>query len=134
MNKYSAYAPVIVRIGMSLVFLWFGYQQLTNTDMWERVVPDFVAGIIDPHTVVLINGVFEIIAGLCLITGFWVRVVAALLTIHLFFIALSFGLSATGIRDFGLTLATLSIVFAGADMWSVDYRLFKRSSASPQVE
>jgi len=116
MEKYSKYAPAMVRIGMSLVFLWFGWNQLTNTEMWLGVVPESIANFVGAKLVVLLNGWFEIVAGLCLLVGFQTRVVALLLALHLFGIAFSFGWHPIGIRDFGLAIATLSIFFAGADV------------------
>jgi len=31
LNKFSDYAPVVLRVGLSLVFLWFGSEQI-----WKR--------------------------------------------------------------------------------------------------
>ncbi|MCC6290828.1 hypothetical protein IT398_02080 [Candidatus Nomurabacteria bacterium] len=35
----------------------------------------------------------------------------------------SVGCGSTGVRDFGLFLASLSVVFFGRDRWSVDSRI-----------
>ena len=120
-HKLSAYGPVLLRIGMSLVFLWFGTNQFLHTAMWTGVVPAWAAGLFgSASTVVILNAWFEVVAGILLLVGFHTRVVALLLGLHLISIAGGFGLSAIGVRDWGLCLATLAIFFNGYDMWCVD--------------
>ncbi len=120
-NNRSSYAPVIVRIAMSLVFLWFGINQLSAAGNWIGLVPGWVANLLGGAvTVVRLNGWFEVVAGICLLVGFQLRIVALLLGLHLLGIASSLGFSAIGVRDFGLTLATFSICFAGPDRVAVD--------------
>lgn len=119
--------PTIVRIALALVFLWFGSQQLINTGAWLSFVPDFAISMshLSAATLVHFNGAFEIVFGLALLVGFFSRTSALLLGLHLFSITLTLGLSAIGVRDFGLALATLSIVFAGGGIWTVDKLLDK---------
>ena len=63
----------------------------------------------------LLNGLIEIIAGGMLAFGILSRWVGLLLGIHLFIIAVSMGLTAIGVRDIGLALATLSLFFLAKD-------------------
>ncbi len=129
MNKYSSYAPAIVRIGMSLVFLWFGSNQLMDASRWVALVPEWVAQIVGSATLLVhMNGWFEIVAGLCLLVGFQVRIVSLLLGLHLIGIASGFGLTAVGVRDFGLSIATFSIFFAGYDRLSLDKKFLDHIS------
>lgn len=115
-------APVMVRVAVSLVFLWFGTNQLINPYNFVGYLPG--ALILNPHAAsfVLANGVFEIIAGLLLIIGVWTRWAALLLSVHLLGIALSVGYGETMIRDLGLALATGSVFFRGDDTWCLQYR------------
>ena len=112
------WAPVVVRIGMSLVFLWFGTQQLLNPEQWIGFVPPLASSIAPLNTIVLVNGLTEVILGLALIVGFQVRIASLLLAIHLFGITFFMGLTPVGVRDFGLSVATLSIFLHGKDTWS----------------
>ncbi len=130
MEKYSKYAPVVLRIAISLVFLYFGTSQLMNASKWIGFMPDFVSAMFGGNAVLLvhINGVFEVIAGLCLIVGFQTRIVALLLGLHLIGIASSIGFSPLGVRDFGLSFATLSIFLNGADVWCLDEKMKSRTS------
>jgi uncharacterized membrane protein YphA (DoxX/SURF4 family) len=68
-EKMKHFAPIVLRIGLSLVFLWFGTQQLLNTGMWTGLIPDWItsASGFEAATFVYFNGAFEIIFGICLL-------------------------------------------------------------------
>ncbi len=125
-SRLSSYAPVVVRIGISLVLLWFGTNQFMHPEMWIRVVPAWASGLFGGAlAVVHINAWFETIMALLLIVGLQVRIVGLIAALHILSIASTFGLSAVGVRDFGLTFAALSVFFAGGDVWSLDYKFAK---------
>src|SRR6185436_17838696 len=75
-QKMSALAPVVLRLAMTAVFIWFGVSQLINTSAWVSLVPGWATGILGltAADVVHMNGVFEIIAGCMLGLGIYVRV------------------------------------------------------------
>jgi hypothetical protein len=52
--------------------------------------------------------------------GIWTRWAALLLALHLAVITFDIGLSAIGVRDFGLTVATLALVFLVEDFREED--------------
>ncbi len=122
-------APVVVRIGMSLVFLWFGYQQIFNTAMWTRLIPEWVIEMtgVTATSLVHFNGAFEIVFGLCLLIGLQTRVVSLLLALHLLHIMVTVGYNAIGVRDFGLALATISIFLNGMDCLTLDWKWAKKT-------
>ncbi len=111
------YAPIVLRLGISAVYIWFGIAQITNTSLWVGMVPlwatEFLG--VDATTMVLLNGWFELLAATFLILGVYVRWVAALLFIHLAVITIHLGYNPVGVRDFGLSLATLALSLFGAD-------------------
>ncbi len=104
---------LILRLSMAGVYLYFGFSQLFDGAKWVSIVPEWVYNLLNvpPAMIVLGNGVFEVILGTLLAIGVWVGPIAIILAIHLFFIATTFEFSPTGIRDFGLSLATLSLFF-----------------------
>ena len=107
---------LILRLSLAFVFLWFGFSQWSDAALWVSFVPTWMTNFINAGTLVYLNGTFEIIAGIMLALGILPRLVAALLGLHLLFISLSIGLtSATGVRDIGLALATISLSLIGAD-------------------
>lgn len=123
-DSFSRYAPVILRLGMGAVVAWFGFSQLTNPTLWTGIVPAWATSLsgMSALTIVYSNGVFEVIAAALLLFGAWVRPVAFLLAGHLVVIALGFGLSPIGVRDFGLSAGLLSVCLYGYDVASVGYK------------
>lgn len=118
---------VVLRISMSLVFLYFGFQQVSSPDSWIGFVPQFLTGaILTANNLVVLNGIVELSLGLFLLLGLYTRFSSFILAIHLFGIALSIGISPLGIRDFGLSLATLVIFLNGSDNYSLDKKFRKK--------
>lgn len=101
----------VLRLGLSAVFLWFGFSQLIDSLNWVGLVPDWATNLlrIPPAMIVMGNGLFEIVLGTLLAMGFFVRIISLVLALHLLPIALDFGLVATGVRDFGLVFASLAL-------------------------
>lgn len=126
MSKYSA---ILLRFSMAGVFLWFGYMQLTDAAAWIGFLPEWLGYIpVSSEVIVQVNGWLEVLLAISMIAGVWTRVVAAILGVHLMGIAIMVG-GATGVRDAGLALATLSLVLANVDSWTLDSVLIKRSAA-----
>ena len=102
---------LILRFGVAIVFLWFGFSQLFNSLNWVAIVPEWAVNLLHlpPALIVLGNGLFEVILGSLLAMGIFVRVVAFVLALHLIPIAIDFGFVATGIRDFGLIVASFAL-------------------------
>lgn len=127
--KFAAYAPAVVRVGMSLVFIWFGSSQLGDVQAWTPWLPDWTAALpISAEALVRLNGTFEVLFGILLFLGLYVRPVALLLALHMFQIAMTVGYGEIGVRDFGLAMATASIFLRGADSLTLDSFLANRGS------
>lgn len=114
--KLKPYAPAIVRIGLSCVFLWFGINQIVHPADWVGWIPSFATHLAEAKTLVLINGLFESIFGFLLLFGIYTRVVSGLLALHLMGITFSVGLNEIGVRDFGLFMAVVSVFLHGPDL------------------
>ncbi len=123
MEKLKSYSPIILRIGLALVFLWFGFNQITDPTSWYGFVPDSVSTItgLTIARIVFLNGLFEIIAGTALAFGLFTRVAAGLLFLHILDIAFIVGLDSIGIRDLGLSVATFVIFLNGMDRATLDH-------------
>jgi uncharacterized membrane protein YphA (DoxX/SURF4 family) len=120
----SKYGPVVARFGLALVFLWFGFTQVTGPESWTSLIPEFITNIthLSALTFVYINGGMEIILGILLILGIYTRISALILALHLLVITIDVGYNAIGIRDFGLTMATFSIFLNGPDFLALEKR------------
>ncbi len=122
MNTKQHVGISMLRLVLSFVFLWFGFSQLGNAAQWVGFVPDWATTIMGAGTLVLLNGMFEVVAGFILAVGIAPRYVALLLGLHLLIISASLGFSALGVRDIGLALATISLFFLGNDPLAFSYR------------
>lgn len=124
-------APVVLRISLALVFLYFGFSQVFNPDKWVGFVPEFVVpSFMTPNNLVIINAIVELTLGLFLIVGLYTRFSALILCLHLFGITLSIGFTPLGVRDFGLAFATLTLYLLGPDNYTIDYRYRNKIVAS----
>lgn len=123
MMKMKSSAPVVLRIGIALVFLWFGAQQLTNVGAWTRLIPESIISMSDltATTLVHFNGAFEVVFGLVLLVGFFTRITSFLLALHMLSIMFTVGYGPIGVRDFGLSMATIAIFLHGADSFCMGY-------------
>lgn len=127
--KLTVFAPTVVRVGVSLVFLWFGSSQLGDVQAWTAWLPAWTAALpMSGETLVRLNGSFEVLFGILLFLGFYIRPVALLLALHMFQIAFMVGYGEIGVRDFGLAMATTSVFFYGADRFTLDSFLAGRGS------
>ena len=116
MEKYSA---PFIRIGISLVVLWFGSQQILHPLIWTSLLPSWTTMFgLTPITLIYINGFIEITLGLLLVLGIWTRAVAILVALHLFEIAYTVGYGAISVRDTGLAISAVGIFLHGRDKWS----------------
>ena len=77
------------------------------------------------NSIVMANGIFEVIFGTLLGLGIFTRIVAIILAVHLISITFSLGYGETAVRDFGLAMATASIALGGADIWSLERKILK---------
>jgi uncharacterized membrane protein YphA (DoxX/SURF4 family) len=113
MNRNQIIGFEILRLSLAGVFLWFGFSQLFNSLAWVGIVPDWAVNLLHmpPAFIVLGNGLLEVVLGSLLALGILSRYVALVLALHLFVIAFEMGFSAIGVRDFGLSFATLSVFF-----------------------
>ena len=122
--NYKEDAPVVLRISISLMILWFGLTSIFNHESLVGYLPEFVYSLeISLPSIMLLNGIFEIVLGTLLIIGLFTRVVAFILFLHILLIMFSLGYNDVAIRDFGLAFATLAVFLNGADKWSLDRKL-----------
>jgi uncharacterized membrane protein YphA (DoxX/SURF4 family) len=114
-------ASVVLRFGMAIIFLYFGFSQVVSPDAWNSYVPSFLSnGVMTANNLVMINGILEITLGIFLIIGLYIKFSAIILSIHLLFIAFSMGINPTAVRDLGLAIATFVVFLNGKDSLTFD--------------
>lgn len=102
---------LVLRLGLAALFLWFGFSQLLDGLNWVGWVPAWAVEVLNipPAMIVLGNGAFEVILGGLLAFNVWTRWAALALVLHLAVITVEIGMNEIGVRDFGLTMATLAL-------------------------
>ncbi len=111
---------IVVRFGITALFLWFGTQQLFDPNAWTIFLPEWTGYFpIPAEILVRTNGLIEIVLALLLGVGVFTRVSAFLLGVHLAGIAASVG-GATGVRDGVLALCTLALALGAPDAYTLD--------------
>lgn len=117
-----------IRYSLVLLFLWFGVQQLIDAPTWVGFLPEWTGYIPVPGELfVQLNGWMEVVFAVLLMLGVFTRVVAAVLGVHLLFIAVSVG-GAIGVRDAVLGLVTIALALSPVDGWTLDARTNNHSS------
>jgi uncharacterized membrane protein YphA (DoxX/SURF4 family) len=119
LSVHKELALPILRIGISLVFLWFGLNQVLFPDEFLGYLPEFLLSIDFAANIIIINGIIETILGLLLIFGFFVQPIAFLLGLHMIGIILSVGYNEIAVRDFGILVALVAIFIGGNDKWCI---------------
>ena len=128
MQTLKKYSAPLLRIAMSLVFIYFGFQQITSPAEWTGFIPDVALSFgISALNIVIINSLVELILGTFMLIGLFTRISSALLAIHLLVISLSLGFNPLGVRDFGLTLATFAVFLNGPDDFCIDKKYLKKN-------
>ena len=126
---------MILRIALSLVFLYFGFQQIISPDDWIGFVPEFATGFgLSANNLVIMNAILEISLGIFLIIGLYTRFSALILSLHLFGIAFSIGLNPLGVRDLGLAVATLVVFINGPDKFTIDARVNRKNQEKKEED
>lgn len=128
-NGLRKYAPVILRVGLALVFLWFGIEQVFYPYEWTGWLPEYARALpFQPTTLVFLNGLFETIFGALLFAGLYTRLAASLLSLHMAHIVTVVGYGEIGVRDFALFTGVVTEAFFGADEFTADAFFARRKS------
>ncbi len=108
---------LILRLGLASVFLWFGFSQLLDSIHWVGMVPGWAVALahLPPAMIVIGNGLFEVTLGGLMAMGFYTRLTALLLGLHLAVITFDLGLTTIGVRDFGLVVANIALALLGGE-------------------
>lgn len=95
---------------------------MIDVKSWVDFVPESVVKMsgLNVTTLVYLNGIFEIVFGVAMLFGYYTRLAAFALAIHMFEITYVVGYDSIGVRDFGLSIATFVVFMNGADIFSLD--------------
>ena len=113
-----------LRIGLGIVFFFFGFDKLPHPEHWIIYLPSYLGSIpLSTHQFLRLQGIMECILGIHFFAGFFTRFVAFFSTCVLGLIIYTIGLDHAGIRDVGLFFASFSLGLLGPGNWSLDAKL-----------
>jgi uncharacterized membrane protein YphA (DoxX/SURF4 family) len=106
-------ANLILRVGLGITVLWFGVSQLISPSEWIGFLPvwAFDLNFVSTITLVYLNGIFETLGSLAFIFNQYTKFFSILLAIHMGFIIFHLGYNDLAIRDFGILVGFLALVF-----------------------
>lgn len=110
------YSYLALRLGLATVFLWFGIDKIFHPAYWFNAwVPQGVQLLIAKFSLagiqfVYLNGIFEIIVGLSLVSGVFTKFFSILAILFLVGVLIFVGVSEVTVRDFGLMGGFLAVL------------------------
>ncbi|HIH52213.1 hypothetical protein J4412_00645 [Candidatus Pacearchaeota archaeon] len=109
MNKKEI-PKIFLRFGIGIVFLTFGIWQLINPTSWIGYVPGYVYGLgISILLIIILNGIFDLLIGISLISGIYLRFFSVFGIIRLLLIVFSLGWNEITVRDIGFIIVLIAI-------------------------
>ena len=119
LNKDYKISEKILRIGLSVVIIWFGISQLINRQIWIGDLPAsaFDLSFISTINLVYINGIFETLFGILLLLNQCSKVVSTILAIHMLTIIMHLGYNEIAIRDFAICIGFISLIFSSENKY-----------------
>lgn len=127
LGKYSSLS---LRIGLGILLLLFGMDELRNPENWLGFIPPWLSNLLpfSASTFLKINASVEIIFGALLLLGMFTRIVAFLAALHMLGIVVSVGYNDIGIRDFAIFCAALALFFSESYYFSLDNKFFSNKT------
>ena len=124
-DKNQRYATLFIRLGIAVVFLWFGFDKFIQPVNWIGWVPNWMQTLIpiSMTAFMYVQGAIETLVGVLLLFGYQVRFAAFLAAITLLGVELAMvgtGQTEMMLRDAGLLAASLSLLLTGCDCFSID--------------
>lgn len=111
-NNNIKTVSMLLRVGLSFVFIYAGVSSLRHPLVWEGFLPTFLTNHLLPSMLIKIFAVYELLLGVWLISGTYLKYSALLCTLTLAGIIISNpGQLFTTFRDVGLAFMSLSLFF-----------------------
>ncbi len=111
--RYSQYS---LRIGLAIVYVWFGVDKFIHAaywiDTWMPLWAQHAARAIgmSPTNVVLLLGIFEVLMATSLLTGFFLRIFAAVGLAILVLVLAFHGFNEIMVRDIAIISALVALI------------------------
>jgi uncharacterized membrane protein YphA (DoxX/SURF4 family) len=105
-------ARLALQVALAFVFLYAAYSSWTKPDDWTIYVPTFMVGSLSALTVLKLLAAYELVLGLWLLSGRYLKYAALLSLLTLAgIVVLTPSQFLTTFRDVGLALAAVALLF-----------------------
>ena len=138
-QRLAPYAPLFLRLGISIVFFLFAFQKLSNPEQGRAEIQLLLnIGLGGAAALNFYLGLAELIIGVCLLLGAFIKYagLGAFILIGMFFLGIvtKYGITQdpTLNRDLGLIGASFTLWLLGAGPFSIDRWREKRKSPATQ--
>jgi len=112
----SELAKAVLRLGVGAIFLTFGIWQLINSTSWIGYIPGYVYSFgISVSLVIVLNGILDLVIGLSLVSGIYLRFFSVIGILRILVIAFSIGFNDVFVRDVGIAIALVAVYLNGED-------------------
>ena len=117
MFSSSRFSYLVLRLGLAAVFLWFGVDKILHPTYWLNAwVTPTVRSMLDVIGIpaaqfIYLNGIFEILVGVSLVTNVMQRIFSLLAVLFIISIFIFVGLNEVTVRDIGLLGGFLAVLF-----------------------
>jgi len=119
MMNYRALTGFFLRFSLGAIFLYFGIQAILDPNTAMSYIPAYAEAIFANSTFILIWGIVEVLVGIALIVGVYVKYTSLIAAALLVPIIISVGLNEVAYRDVVILLAAVHLAFEPAYLWSV---------------
>ena len=111
MQRFSAITPqLLLRTGLSIIFLYAAISSFTNPQDWVGYLPSFATKMVDAQLLLHVFSVYELLLAIFLLAGVLTRYVALLCAATLAgIVAFNSSLFAITFRDIALIFASLAL-------------------------
>lgn len=110
LSNSSNLTPLLLRIGLSVIFLYAAASSLKNPQDWVGYLPQFLRATANAQNILHVFSVYEILLAIWLISGRYVRYAGLVCALTLTGIVISnFSLFAISFRDIALVFAALAL-------------------------
>jgi len=110
------FSQLSLRIGLAVVFLWFGVNKFIQPQYWvDAWMPQWAQHVaqaigMSGTNVVFLIGIFEVLVAVSLVTGFFSRAFALAAIVFLCIVLVASGLNEIVVRDIGLIAGLVALV------------------------
>ena len=135
-DNLKKYVPFFLRVGLGLIFLWIGLQEIFHPRNWMRYIPAWLHTTTGIDVFLYILGLINFIIGILILIGMFTRISTFIACLQLFGVIVTVGYGAIAVRDFGLLMMAISLLILGPGKFSVDYYIERsngRGSGRPML-